>query len=324
MVLPRLGSLHLAKRFTHSSSRSAPYLLFPLQLQELLNREENVKVLDATWFMPNSPRNGREEFLAKHIPKAQFLDLDAVASPHPLGLKHMLPSEATFATACESFGIRANTHVVIYDTHGVFSSPRALYMFRSFGHSNSSILNGGLPFWEVEGLSTESGQEQQPHTTHYSKPSLDTSSVRSYEQVVENAEHDPSSQHAEVVLDARSRGRYLGTDPEPRPGLSSGHIPNSIALPFHVFLQTHEGPTSYTTVRSTADIRRALNEAVGSSQAESIINGQKSVVTTCGSGMTAGVLWLGLKLLGAPKVGLYDESWTGYALRPTSKIVKDR
>ncbi|KAF9270457.1 Rhodanese-like protein [Marasmius fiardii PR-910] len=324
MALPRLrGNLHLAKRFIRSSSMGAPYLLSPSQLQDLLNREEHVKVLDATWFMPNTPRNPRKEFLAKHIPKAQFLDLDEVASPHPLGLKHMLPSESTFANACENFGIRPDTHVVLYDTHGVFSSPRALYMFRSFGHSNSSIVDGGLPLWEMEGLWIESGQEQVPQKSQYPKPTFDTNSVRSYEQMVENADQDLSSQDVEVVLDARSRGRYLGTDPEPRPGLSSGHIPHSFMLPFNMFLQTNQGPTAtYTTFRSTTDIRKALHEAVGSSQAESIINGQRSAVTTCGSGMTAGILWLGLRLLGAPKTGLYDESWTGYAMRPTSKIAK--
>ncbi|KAK1229378.1 hypothetical protein PQX77_007555 [Marasmius sp. AFHP31] len=301
---------------------AAPYLISPSQLQELFKAGKDVTILDATWFMPNSPRNPREEFLGKHIPKAQFFDLDEVASPNPLGLKHMLPSEETFAAACESLGIRPETHVAIYDTHGVFSSPRALYTFRSFGHSNSSILNGGLPLWESEGLAIENGEVQPPQQSQYPRPSFDSSSVRSYEQIVENSTKNSSSE-AEVVVDARPRGRYLGTTPEPRPGLSSGHIPNSLSLPFNTFLETRQNPGgTYTVFRSESEIQRALNETLGSQQAELVLNGQRSIVTSCGSGMTAGVLWLGLKLLGVNKVGLYDESWTGYAMRPESKIIK--
>ncbi|KAL0575125.1 hypothetical protein V5O48_006829 [Marasmius crinis-equi] len=319
--LMRLGS-SLAHRSTRAASTSAPYLISPWQLQDLLATGNDVTVLDASWFMPNSPRNAREEFLAKRVPKAQFLDLDEVASQHPLGLKHMLPSEDTFAAACEKFGIRPETHVAIYDTHGVFSSPRALYMFRSFGHSNSSIVNGGLPLWELEGLTTESGQAQSPQKSQYPRPSFDPLSVRSYEQIVENSGLGSSSQ-AEIVIDARSRGRYLGTDPEPRPGLSSGHIPNSFSLPFNAFLETRQTPGStFTVFRSESDIRKVLDETLGPQDSQSVLKGQRSIVTTCGSGMSAGILWLGLKLLGAQKIGLYDESWTGYAMRPASRIVK--
>lgn len=151
-----------------------------------------------------------------------------------------------------------------------------------------------------------------------------------YEQIVSNSSLDPiASLNAEIVVDARSRGRYafpfnnqfvqpnpikiysyLGTDPEPRPGLSSGHIPHSLSLPFNTFLQTHTSPSSptpYTTFLSPADIRKALVHAVGPEYAELIIKGEKPIVTSCGSGMTAGILWLGLRLIGVEKIGLYDE-----------------
>jgi len=129
----------------------------------------------------------------------------------------------------------------------------------------------------------------------------------------------------EIVLDARSRGRYDGTDPEPRPGLSSGHIPNSLSLPFNMFLQTQTSPTcsQYTTFKTPPELRNALLEAVGEKHAELILRGDIPIITTCGSGMTAAVLWLGLRLLNVDKdVSLYDESWTGYALRSSSKIEK--
>jgi len=119
--------------------------------------------------------------------------------------------------------------------------------------------------------------------------------------------------------------RYLGTDPEPRPGLSSGHIPNSYSLPFTAFLKSQISPrhgTQYTTFLPPAEIFKALVDSVGAEQAELITKGHRSVITSCGSGMTAAVLWLGLKLLGVNMVGLYDESWTGYASRESSKIEK--
>ncbi|KAK7058263.1 hypothetical protein VNI00_001894 [Paramarasmius palmivorus] len=317
-----LGLSRLARN-PYSTSSGAPYLLSPRELQGLLQAKKDIAVLDASWFMPNSPRNARNEFASKRLPNAQFLDLDEVASPHELGLKHMLPSEDAFARACENFGINPKTHVVIYDTHGVFSSPRALYMFRSFGHTESSIVDGGSPRWEFEGLPTETGSPKIPRKATYPKPSFDKLSVRDYQQMVNNSSTASTSPGTEFVLDARSRGRYLGTDPEPRPGLSSGHIPHSFSVPFTLFLQTNETPnSSFTTFKSPPEIRKALDEAIGPENTQSIINGERSAITTCGSGMTAGILWLGLRLLGGQRVSLYDESWTGYAMRPESEIVK--
>jgi len=128
------------------------------------------------------------------------------------------------------------------------------------------------------------------------------------------------------VLDARSLGRYTGSEPEPRPGLSSGHMPNSFSLPYGTFLRTNPIPGSdktFTTFLSPNDLRRELVETVGTEHAQLILEGKRGVSATCGSGMTAGVLWLGLKLMGeSALVSLYDESWTGYAQRPESKIDK--
>ncbi|TFK41401.1 Rhodanese-like domain-containing protein [Crucibulum laeve] len=307
------------------SSNSVPLLLSPTQVSDLAKSSTPVSILDATWFMPGSPRNARNEYLAKHLPGAQFLDLDEVASPHELGLKHMMPEERVFASACEKLGIEPSSHVVIYDAHGVFSSPRALFMFRSFGHEKSSIINGGLPRWVDEGLPVDNQPPTDPGPTVYPSPAFNKGAIRSYDQVVSNSSLDPAiDPTAELVLDARARGRYLGTDPEPRPGLSSGHIPNSLSLPFNLFLQKHNAKdgSEYTTFLPQAELRQTLHNSVGADRAEQIIKGEKYVVTSCGSGMTAGVLWLGLKLLGVDNVSLYDESWTGYAMRSTSKINK--
>ncbi|KII93440.1 hypothetical protein PLICRDRAFT_100147 [Plicaturopsis crispa FD-325 SS-3] len=311
-----------------SSSGATPLLISPLQLSKLAPSSD-VAILDATWFMPNAPRNAREEFASKRIPGARYLDLDEVASAHELGLKHMMPEGRVFADACEKLGISPSSHVVIYDAHGVFSSPRALLMFKSFGHEKTSVLDGGLPRWESEGLKVDQYtpmDEEKPPS--YPTPSLDERVVRSYTQMVSNSSFDPTVDlNAELVLDARPRARFEGKAPEPRPDIPSGHIPNSFSLPFDTFLQTHSSPTlrssaTFTTYRPPSEIRKALVDAVGVDQAELIISGKRPVTATCGSGMTAGVIWLGLKLLGVDQIGLYDESWTGYAARKSSRIEK--
>jgi len=302
-----------------------PLLLSPKQVTDLTRSSTPVTLLDSTWFMPNSPRNAKAEYLSKRIPGSQFLDLDEVASSHDLGLKHMMPDSKTFALACEKLGIAPTTHVVIYDSHGVFSAPRALFMFRSFGHQSSSIIDGGLPRWADEDLPLETTEPTQPQPMHYPAPILDEEAIKSYEQIVFNSKYDPfKNANSALVLDARPRGRYMGTDPEPRPGLSSGHMPHSFSLPFNIFLQKHSSKqgSEYTTFLAPSEIQKKLETVVGPAEVEKILKGERPVITSCGSGMTAGVLWLGLQLLGAQKVGLYDESWTGYAMRPSSDIEK--
>ncbi|KAI0762772.1 Rhodanese-like protein [Fomes fomentarius] len=314
-----------------------PLVITPAQLHNLKasSSDSDLVVVDASWHMPNSTRNAAKEYRALRIPSARGLDIDAVASSHPLGLSHMLPDPKVFAEACSNLGISPNTHVVFYDTHGVFSSPRALYMFRAFGHERSSVLDGGLPAWYAHGGQTESGDPPEVTPAQYPSSSLKQDVVKDYNQMSSNLQFDPAKDpKAFYVLDARSRGRFLGTDPEPRAGLSSGHMPHSISLPFNVFLETHEIPadlaakvadklpTTYTRLRPTRSILSALLETLGIDRAKEVLEDQRQVVTSCGSGMTAGVLWLGLKLLGVERVALYDESWTGYAMRPSSKIVK--
>ncbi|KAI0085627.1 Rhodanese-like domain-containing protein [Irpex rosettiformis] len=320
---------------------NCPYVLSPRQLQNLKDEtsEDGLTILDVSWHMPNSPRNALQDYTQKHIPGALRLDLDEVASPHELGLKHMLPTPEIFAKACEELGISRSSHVVLYDTTGVFSSPRALYMFRAFGHKRSSILDGGLPNWLAHG--GMAGPQFAPvPKAEYDPPQLDVDAVRSKvkslkdieaqsNEFVTNSAFDPSSPETELVLDARSRGRFLGTDPEPRPGLPSGHIPHSRSLPFTSFLQQNEvtlqpsgEKITFSTLATNKQLLAALEEALGAEYAKDVLAGKRGVVTSCGSGMTAGVLWLGLQVLGVERVGLYDESWTGYAAREGSLIVK--
>lgn len=314
------------------SGSVAPFLVTPNDVQAALstpNDQNKVVLLDASWHMPNSPRNGKEEFGAKRLPGARFFDLDGVAGSHELGLKHMMPKPDQFAKACEGFGITPETFVVLYDAHGVFSAPRALFTFRAFGHTNSSVLDGGLPRWAAEGLPIETGDSQkvdEPAKVSYPTPAYDSTVIKSYEQIVSNAELDPAGEPTTaLVIDARPNGRFTGKDPEPRPGLSSGHMPHAFSLPFNAFLQKNTTPSgdTYTTFLSAPAVRQTLNNAIGEKNAQDVIDGKRSIVASCGSGMSAAILWLGLRLLGVEKPMLYDESWTGYALRKESKIVKD-
>lgn len=306
---------------------NCPLLISPSQLRGLLPSDQ-VTILDASWHMPNSPRNARAEFFTKHLPGAKYLDLDEVASSHELGLKHMMPGGEVFAKACENFGITPSSHVILYDTNGIFSAPRALFMFRAFGHTRSSVLDGGLPAWEAHGGSMESGESSPVNKSKYPTPTLDESVIRDYARMVSNSACDlASGDDVELVVDARSNGRWLGADPEPRPGLSSGHIPHSFSLPFQEFLETNSytppsavSSSTYTTYRSPEVLHISLQNALGPDNAKAVLEGKRSIVTSCGSGMTAGILWLGLKRMGVERVGLYDESWTGYAMRKESQI----
>ncbi|KAG8937771.1 hypothetical protein FRC03_007864, partial [Tulasnella sp. 419] len=309
-------SLVSGKRSMSTGNATYSLVITPSELASL--PRSSTKPIDVTWFMPNVPRDPYREFLAKRIPGSRRLDLDEVASEHELGLKHMMPSSEVFAEACESIGIEPSSHVVFYDSIGVFSSPRALFMFKAFGHKKASILNGGLPGWVHEGHPTESGELPSAKRASYPKPTLDSKFIRGktdlkclefyslnhadYADIVKNAQ--TASNNAEIVLDARSRGRFTGVDPEPRPSLSSGHIPNSRSLPFTELLESRTaGPdSSYTVLRPATETKAIFEEVLGNDG----LGPQSNIINSCGSGMTAGVLWLALQELGVNSA-IYDE-----------------
>ncbi|TRM61433.1 Rhodanese-like domain-containing protein [Schizophyllum amplum] len=303
----------------YSSNAATKYLVTPQEANELVQHQGAV-LLDATWFMPNSPRDPVKEFAEKRLPQARFFNLDKVATPSDKGLMHMMPTGRVFADACEKYGISPNTPVVIYDAHGVFSSPRGLFTFRSFNHENSSILDGGLPRWEAEGLPVETSEPTTPTAVDYPTPELNAKAITSYEQMLSKFTGKDSAE--ELILDARPKNRFLGIDPEPRPGLRSGHMPGAVSLTFALFLQKNTvNGKEFTTFLPPDKLRQALIDAVGEERAQLIIDGKLPVTTTCGSGMTAAILWLGLRQLGVKDISLYDESWMGYGARESSPVV---
>jgi len=287
----------------------------------------SVVPIDVSWHMPGSKRDPLADFRNIRLPRARFLNLDEVANhDHPMKLPHMMPSASDFARACGALGITRQSHVVLYDSVGVFSSPRALFMFKAFGHENASILNGGLPAWQSHGYPLEEGSRSTTNIlpTEYpeNEVTLDEGMIRSYDDVVKNMSLSPfNNTESELVLDARSAERFNGTAPEPRPGLKSGHIPNSFSLPFSTLLEAHqtEDKTGYTTLRAPEDLRKIILESISVDGTVPPGGLARRFVNTCGSGMTAAIIWLALQQIGVNS-SIYDESWMGYAERPASKI----
>lgn len=261
--------------------------------------DPKVRVVDATYHLPTAKRDPRAEYNAEHIPGAAFFDVDGISDPS-IELPHMIPKPADFAAAVSALGIGNDHHVVCYDSYGLMSAARAWWMFRLFGHDRVSVLDGGLAKWKREARPID-GKPVAPVKTNFTarfRPEL----VRAKGDVKANI----ASQTAQV-LDARSAGRFRGADPEPRAGLRGGHIPNSSNLPYNQLIG------SDNTVLPAAELK-AKFAAAG-------IDPAKPVITSCGSGVTACVLALGLHLIGAGEVAVYDGSWSEWGLPGDTPVV---
>ena len=260
--------------------------------------DPGVRVVDGSWHMPQLGRDARAEFAHAHIPGAVFLDIDAIAdrsSPLP----HMLPTPDEFGIAVGALGIGDGDRVVVYDTRGVVSAARVWWTFRAFGLDSVAVLDGGLPKWRSENHPVESGVPTPPTRRFTAK--LRSELVRDL-----TAMRDNLGSRVEQVVDARSRGRFAGTEPEPRAGLRGGHIPGSVNLPYDELYQ----PDGTLAPREELQ-RRFVAAGVDLAQ---------PVVTSCGSGVTASVLALALYLLGRPDAAVYDGSWTEWGGRDDTPI----
>jgi thiosulfate/3-mercaptopyruvate sulfurtransferase len=274
-------------------------LVEPAWLASYLD-DPNTVILDAT--LPpvgvTPPVDTRARYLAKHIPGAIFFDIDK-HSDHSTPLPHMLPTPEVFSQSMSALGIADDATIVIYEQEGVFSAPRARWMLCTFGAQNVYILNGDLNAWIASGLPTASGEVHRQPATFHAK--LDHAAVKDFAQI-----QNLIANHAQI-LDARSAGRFTGTAPEPRPGISSGHMPGATSVPFTELVE--EG-----RFKSPEDLR-----AVFSGKHVDLV---QPITTTCGSGVTAAVVALGLELAGAKHVTLYDGSWAEYAQHPNAVIEK--
>ena len=262
--------------------------------------DPRLRIVDGSWWMPAQNRDANAEHVECRLPGAVRFDIDAVAdtsSPLP----HMLPNAEAFAAAVGAMGISDSDRIVIYDGAGLLSAPRVWWTFRLFGASDVKILDGGLPAWVAEGRPTESGAPATPTPATF-HAHLEAARVASLHDVVAVL-----SEGSADVVDARPADRFFGVAPEPRAGIPSGHMPGALNVP---------------AVNIIEDGR--LTDDDGLREAFEDVDLDKPILTTCGSGVTASILWLALEVLGVPRgrLCLYDGSWTEWASTPGAVIEK--
>jgi thiosulfate/3-mercaptopyruvate sulfurtransferase len=264
--------------------------------------DPNTVIFDAT--LPpvgiTPPIDTRGRYVARHIPGAVFFDINEF-SDQSTSLPHMLPTAEAFSSSMSALGVDDGSTIVIYEQEGVFSAPRAWWMLRVFGARQVYILDGGLQAWIAVGLPMDSGPVQRPAASFHAR--LNHDAVKDFSQM-----RSKIAEHGQI-LDARSAGRFTGTSPEPRSGIDSGHMPGAINVPFTELAEDGR-------LKSAEKLREIfLSKGVDI---------QQPITTTCGSGVTAAVIALGLEIAGAEKVSLYDGSWAEYAQRPEAVIEKTK
>ncbi len=248
----------------------------------------DIRVVDGSYYLPHEGLDARAEYEAHHIPGAVFFDIDEIADTS-VDLPHMIPPPEKFSARVRKLGLGDGVRIVVYDQRGLFSAPRVWWTFRLFGHRDVVVLDGGLVKWMAEGRPIEEGLAQ-PTERHFTART-NSLMVRDLAQVLANLQSA-----REQLVDARSRGRFEGREPEPRPGLRSGHIPGSRNLPFTELLDRE------TQTLLPPDQLRKKFAAAG-------IDMTRPVIASCGSGITAAVLALGLHVAGHKDVSVYDGSW---------------
>lgn len=255
--------------------------------------EPDLVVIDCSWHMPASGRSGRDEYLEAHIPGARYLDIDELSdrdNPAP----HMLPSASDFGAAMEYLGVGRDDRLVVYDNSSIRTASRGWFMLRHFGARSVSILDGGLQKWVAEGRATQSGMPQ-PRQASFSVEEQ-RSEVVTKQQILAGASC--------ALVDARGKARFEGTEPEPRAGIASGHIPGARNLPFGL-LYDDQG------CLKPRDELKHLFEQAG-------VDPCKPFVASCGSGVTATSLIFAAHLLGCEGGRLYDGSWTEWGADPAT------
>ena len=249
--------------------------------------DPDLRILDGTWHLPTQNRDAVAEYASAHIPGAQFFDIDGIAD-RSIPLPHMVPSVEQFQEQVSALGIGNDAAVVVYDNSTMLSSARVWWLLRAMGLTRVAVLDGGLPKWLAEGREVASGVSVAKPATLTAM--LDADRVKDKDQVLA-ATSDPNIQ----IVDARPEPRFRGEAPEPRAGLRSGHIPGSFSV-FYRKLMNDDG-----TLKSDDQLRAAF-ESAG-------VDLERPIITTCGSGVTASVLYLALEKIGHDNLSLYDGSW---------------
>ena len=255
-------------------------------------KDPDLRVLDASWYLPAMARDARAEYQAAHIPGARFFDIDEMSDQRS-ALPHMAPPTEKFISRMRAMGVGDGHQVVVYDGAGIFSAARVWWLFRLMGKTDVAVLDGGIPKWRAEGREVEDLPPvvRDRHMTVSRQAGL----VKDVTQVAHAAKLGLAE-----VLDARGPGRFAGTEAEPRPGLRAGHIPGSRNIPFPTLLNA-DG-----TMKDPAALR-AVFQAAG-------VDLTKPAITSCGSGVTAAVISLALERIGHRNHALYDGSWAEWGM----------
>jgi thiosulfate/3-mercaptopyruvate sulfurtransferase len=261
-------------------------------------KDPDLRILDGSYYLPQMGRDPRAEYDAAHIPNARFFDIDDVAD-HGSDLPHMVPPVEKFMSRMRAMGVGDGHQVVVYDGMGLFSAARVWWLFKLMGQNNIAVLDGGLPKWQAEGRPVEDLPPviRDRHMT-----------VRRQNHMVKDVTQvSAASKLGDYeIIDARSPGRFRGEEPEPRAGLRPGHIPGSKNVCFKDLLNADQ------TMKNPVEIRQIF-ESAG-------VDFNKPAITTCGSGVTAAVLSLGLERIGKTDHSLYDGSWSEWGMFPTVPV----
>ncbi|MBL4929560.1 3-mercaptopyruvate sulfurtransferase [Fuscibacter oryzae] len=255
-------------------------------------KDPDLRLLDASWYLPDAGRDARAEYQAAHIPGARFFDIDEIADLRS-NLPHMAPPPEKFITRLRAMGVGDGHQVVVYDGAGLFSAARVWWLFRLMGKTDVAVLDGGFPKWKAEGREIEDMPPviKDRHITVSRQNHL----VKDVTQVAHAAKLAEA-----VIVDARSAPRFRGEVAEPRPGLRAGHIPGAKNVPFTTVLNG-DG-----TMKPVAELKQVF-ESAG-------VDLSKPVITSCGSGVTAAVLSLALERMGHRNHALYDGSWAEWGM----------
>lgn len=260
----------------------------------------DLRILDASWYMPGAGRDARAEYEAHHIPGARFFDIDEI-SDHRSTLPHMAPPIEKFMARMRAMGVGDGHQIVVYDGSGLFSAARVWWLFKLMGKDNVAVLDGGLPKWQAEGRALDALPPviRDRHMSVQFRPQL----IRNVTQVA----HAAKLRSAEI-LDARAPERFRGESAEPRPGLRAGHIPGSKNVPFTALLAA-DG-----TMKPPEALRSCF-EAAG-------VSLERPIITSCGSGVTAAIISLALERIGHRDHALYDGSWSEWGMYDDLAIEK--